>query len=158
MFGWWTRNAYLLLLLCEAFFMGSWKTEGWLVCSLETEVGKGLPVSLIGHHLLVDQVHLESFCLQLEFQTILQPMLAILDQRNKAPTCWRVFGVRTFSPLKSMFSYLQPLIWFRISLTRVRVLYLVFFEKWSFFQALLLLNSEVEGIQSSSVAYLHTPW
>ena len=31
--------------------------------------------------------------------------------------------------------------------------HLVFFEKWWFFQALLLLNCEVEGIHSWSVAY-----
>ena len=56
----WTGNTYLLVVgpLWAALFYGRLKDRG-LVCSLEAEVGKGLPVSLIGHHLLVHQVHLD---------------------------------------------------------------------------------------------------
>ena len=117
--------------------------------SLEAEVGKGLPVSLIGHHLLVDQVHLD---IVQSFQIVLNP-----NQRNssnllKGFRCENVFSFEKYIlvPATIRFRNKVDYSWHK----KVKVLYRVFFEKWSFFQALLLLNSEVEGIQSSSVAYL----
>ena len=48
-----------LVALCVANSYRAELKDRRLVCSLEAEVGKGLPVSSIGQHLFVHQVHLE---------------------------------------------------------------------------------------------------
>ena len=89
-----------LVALCAANLYRAELKDRRLVCSLEAEVGKGLPVSSIGQHLFVYQVHLEQSW----------KVLTVPQKKNSVgPTCWRVLGVRTFSPLKSIFSYLKCL-------------------------------------------------
>ena len=129
-----------LVALCAANSYRAELKDRRLVCSLEAEVGKGLPVSSIGQHLFVHQVHLEQSWKVLT----VPPKKILLDQPVEGFWVWEHF------PLWKVYSRT-----WNVCLICVKPSsYLVFFAKCSFFQALLLLNSDVEGIQSSSVAYL----
>ena len=70
-----------------------------LVCSLEAEVGKGLPVSSIGQHLFVHQVHLEQ---SWKFLTV-PPKIFCWTNLLKGFGCKNVFPFEKYILVPEMF-------------------------------------------------------